>query len=487
MDLSLHGKVFIIRGDESSHSRREIDEGAWAEEGLPSNWTRRFPGWTGICWYRIHVIFPEVIPDRALGLGLGTISDVDEVYFNGHLIGRTGSFPPGRISAYDRQRVYEIPARLVRPGGDNVIAVRVAGLFEYECGLIKGPFRVDGLQVLQRELLINGFVHVLLTVIYLVVAFYFGLLYIRGADDREYLFFSLFTISSAAYLFLRTQIKYLLTGDFMLLKRIEYLVLFAILPFMMEYFTYFFRKRHGALHYACYALAAAGAAAVLFSDDLRFWNDVLFFLVEPSWIIPLGYCLWISVRELGRHPDARYVIAAFPLLWIVFLNDVLVDRGVLESVRLSHYGFLVVIAGTAFIMRRRFTELHRKAEKIDARRLNRNIGTDMREKLDRVIRYIEENYTEDISREGIAAAVGVHHDYLGKMFRDYTGRKIGDYISELRVSRAAGMLLEGDEPVTDIAFRVGFESLSTFYRAFQKYRGDSPAGYREKAAKKRTS
>jgi AraC-like DNA-binding protein len=105
-----------------------------------------------------------------------------------------------------------------------------------------------------------------------------------------------------------------------------------------------------------------------------------------------------------------------------------------------------------------------------------------REKVRRAIAYIDENYRYDISREGLACSLGISPYYLGKAFKELTGRKIGDYLNEARVREAARRLSETDETVIDIAFSVGFETLRTFNRAFQRAMNMTPSEYREKHA-----
>jgi len=62
----------------------------------------------------------------------------------------------------------------------------------------------------------------------------------------------------------------------------------------------------------------------------------------------------------------------------------------------------------------------------------------------------------------------------------YTGKKINEYISELRIQDAAKRLRENkNENVINIAFSVGFESLSTFNRTFLKIMGTTPSEYKD--------
>jgi len=72
-----------------------------------------------------------------LYISLGYIDDVDEVYVNGHLIGKTGSFPNNYTTAYDAKRIYKIPKNILNANGKNSIAVRVYDQ-EGEGGIIHG-------------------------------------------------------------------------------------------------------------------------------------------------------------------------------------------------------------------------------------------------------------------------------------------------------------------------------------------------------------
>lgn len=73
---------------------------------------------------------------------------------------------------------------------------------------------------------------------------------------------------------------------------------------------------------------------------------------------------------------------------------------------------------------------------------------------------------------------------FGKAFKAYTGKKLGDYINELRVRDAKQLLEAGEMPISEIAFEVGFESLRSFNRVFYKQTGMTPTDYRTNALMK---
>ena len=485
IDFTNQKIVLIGKDDNPLNAGIGLNDSQWKVVSLPSNWNVFFPDKPQICWYRIHVMFPGELPEQTMGITLGVISDIDEFYFNGRLVAKTGSFPPDRVSAYDKLRVYEIPTKLIIPGGDNVIALRVMGLFSYESGPHKGVFRIGTYSHIQKKFLTGEMLDIIFIAVYLIVSLYFALIFITRSIDREYLFFSLFTLASAVYLFLQTQIKYLVFDHFFILKRIEYCTLFFIPLFAMEYISYYYGKRHRALHYAYYIFTVLAALVVVIHPHIHVWNGILFYFIEPLWIIPFGYCFFVSIREYKNVQDAKYLLMSFVVAWIIFINDVLFDRGVINTMRLSTYSFMVIIVGTALIMRKRFTRLHITAELFNNKRRGVfSLSEENREKLEKSIAYIKQNYHQEISREGLAESAGMHYDYFGKLFRQYTGMKMGDYINGLRIEEAARLLETSEMKVIDIAFAVGFETLSTFYRVFQNIKKVTPSDWQKARCKK---
>jgi beta-mannosidase len=107
--------------------------GAWEENGVP--------GHDGFGWFRAGFRVPDEHAGPAM-LVIGAIDDADEVYVNGEKIGATGSLPPNYETAWNVERRYVIPERLLRRDRTNVLAVRV-----YDAmlggGITKGPVRIS--------------------------------------------------------------------------------------------------------------------------------------------------------------------------------------------------------------------------------------------------------------------------------------------------------------------------------------------------------
>ncbi|HMG94510.1 MAG TPA: beta galactosidase jelly roll domain-containing protein [Chryseolinea sp.] len=141
--INLHGKWKFSIGDKSLWGDRYFNDSKWEDIYVPSKWEDEgFNGYNGYAWYRTSFNGTEM-PGKEQGynLVLGYIDDVDEVFFNGHKIGASGSFPPRYHTAYNAHRNYFIPTEYIDFAGKNVIAVRVYDS-EIEGGIVSGDIGV---------------------------------------------------------------------------------------------------------------------------------------------------------------------------------------------------------------------------------------------------------------------------------------------------------------------------------------------------------
>jgi AraC-like DNA-binding protein len=93
--------------------------------------------------------------------------------------------------------------------------------------------------------------------------------------------------------------------------------------------------------------------------------------------------------------------------------------------------------------------------------------------------YIHEHHAEELSLGQVAKAVNTSTFYFCKMFKKVTGINFTDYVSRVRIERSKNLLLNPNLRVSEIAFEVGFQSLTHFNRVFKRILGQSPTEYRE--------
>jgi AraC-like DNA-binding protein/ligand-binding sensor protein len=96
--------------------------------------------------------------------------------------------------------------------------------------------------------------------------------------------------------------------------------------------------------------------------------------------------------------------------------------------------------------------------------------------------FIGKNQGEALSLGQVARAVNTSTFYFCKMFKKATGLNFTDYVSRTRIEKAKNLLLNPNLRVSEIAFEVGFQSLTHFNRVFKKIVGESPTEYRGEVA-----
>ncbi|HTL55849.1 MAG TPA: helix-turn-helix domain-containing protein [Candidatus Limnocylindrales bacterium] len=92
--------------------------------------------------------------------------------------------------------------------------------------------------------------------------------------------------------------------------------------------------------------------------------------------------------------------------------------------------------------------------------------------------YIQEHQTENLRLGHVARACNTSTFYFCKMFKKITGINFTDYLSRVRIEKSKNLLLNPNLRVSEIAFEVGFQSLTHFNRVFKKILGQSPTEYR---------
>jgi AraC-like DNA-binding protein len=101
----------------------------------------------------------------------------------------------------------------------------------------------------------------------------------------------------------------------------------------------------------------------------------------------------------------------------------------------------------------------------------------------RAKQYIQEHQTEELSLGQVASAVHTSPFYFCKLFKKVTGFHFTDYVSRTRIERAKNLLLNPNLRISEIAYEVGFQSLTHFNRVFKRIVGQSPTEFRAQLPK----
>lgn len=114
-------------------------------------------------------------------------------------------------------------------------------------------------------------------------------------------------------------------------------------------------------------------------------------------------------------------------------------------------------------------------EKVEPQILDANIL-----RAERLRKYIDTHYYEMINASYISSMLGISIRHINNIFKEQYGLTPIQYLNKVRMELSKKMLIETEKDIITICFEVGFESVSTFYRAFKNYNNISPNQLRTK-------
>jgi len=130
--------------------------------------------------------------------------------------------------------------------------------------------------------------------------------------------------------------------------------------------------------------------------------------------------------------------------------------------------------------------LHSIAQSADTRPLATNVcaapsSVEANGKLGRILGYIRSHLGPDLTQSEVAQAVRLSPAAFSQFFRRSLGTSYVDYVNEIKIRKASQALLDSAQPITEIAYAAGFNSLSHFNAQFRRLRHFSPRAFRRQA------
>lgn len=99
--------------------------------------------------------------------------------------------------------------------------------------------------------------------------------------------------------------------------------------------------------------------------------------------------------------------------------------------------------------------------------------------IDKIVRYIEENYCNGITLEETASIFYVSKEYLSKLFKQRMGEGFSEYVTTQRMEKAKELICDLKLPIKVASEMVGYMDLAHFYKSFKKYFGKTPGDMRD--------
>lgn len=216
----------------------------------------------------------------------------------------------------------------------------------------------------------------------------------------------------------------------------------------------------GRIHYV---LASPGSIRYVYQFNDAFFQD-----------IPENHIKDFSIRKLWSHYPAYS--ANWTLETSTSVKQLLLSIYKEDQAKMPMYSF--AIKGYLCLM---MTELHRRKKEnavseVEEYRIDSNQTW---ERLDKLFRYVENYYTEEITLEDAAKHLGLSNYYFTRFFKKNTGKTFIEFLNQYRIEKAKWLLLNSDPSTDEVIEQIGIGSSKTYYRLFRQYVHMSPKEYRK--------
>lgn len=111
---------------------------------------------------------------------------------------------------------------------------------------------------------------------------------------------------------------------------------------------------------------------------------------------------------------------------------------------------------------------------------SRHDGSYQDDRVRRIVRFVEENYSRKLSLEEIGRSVDMSPSSVCRYFKRRTHQNLWEYINSFRINRAAQLTVETQLPISEIGPRCGFTNVSNFNHLFRAHLGTTPSDYRSR-------
>ena len=100
-------------------------------------------------------------------------------------------------------------------------------------------------------------------------------------------------------------------------------------------------------------------------------------------------------------------------------------------------------------------------------------------KIEPLLQYIRMHYNEELTNRTLGEMANYHPHYVNTLMKTYMGTTLHSYLNEIRLGEALKYIVNTNESIESIAFRVGYKNSTHFCTSFKKKYGMSPAIYRK--------
>lgn len=181
--------------------------------------------------------------------------------------------------------------------------------------------------------------------------------------------------------------------------------------------------------------------------------------------IPQGSQVWVGVFSEDFFP--RFAKEYGGTIFSIFKCDSDTENFLIKTLFSRTDADIYTIIGCLYLLAAQCTA---HAETAAAR-----IGGDL---ANDILRYVYENFSEDLTLRQTAAALGYEYHYFSGVFHKFFMMNFKAFLNMCRFEAACEIISDPTKSLTEIALESGFGSVRNFNRIFKKLSGKSPSEYR---------
>lgn len=309
----------------------------------------------------------DSVKDKVLALYVKIICEVAEVQINGHILDSSLNFnSEAEIIDQKRRRnqILSFPGSILKEK-DNQLIYFIAGDSRI---VTTGLYYEDNLEIAGLEYLTethNETLDLILISLYLFVGLYHILLWSKRRQDRYNLLFGIYSIGLFIYLLLRTTYGLLIFTDTRWTMKVEYSVLFFLVPLFYSFLQTLFFKKIDRIVKLLFFIAAGFAAPVFFVPHY-ISNHILFYW-QVSALVMVSYSGYIFYKALKlKRPEAKSLLVGFILVIAAAIYDIVDSMILTYGLAFMKYAFFAFVMGIAVLLARRFLKVHNQVEELNA-------------------------------------------------------------------------------------------------------------------------
>jgi AraC-like DNA-binding protein len=223
------------------------------------------------------------------------------------------------------------------------------------------------------------------------------------------------------------------------------------------------------------------------------WNHYIVHLIYLQWAVYVLLTSWL-LRELVARalsptekllPGERPILSIYVANAVIFITYLIVFFGSSGIVYISGALFfsLLLYLNIPLFVNRRKSDTTFLGNEVTERYANKKFTEEqaltLTQKLQKTITDQELYKDPDLKLNDLAKMLNISGHQLSQLLNDNLGKSFAVYINEYRIERAC-KLISNDKAIKleEIGYAVGFNSKSTFYTAFKKHKGTTPAHYK---------